>query len=199
VACDVALSAGPGGGVACDGVSAFAQVGLPIADGRAYDVRVGQMVTFCLEHTETVDPASFRAFHGIAFYNKRVAALGGDTVDFQNMRVRVPEGHFWALGDNSSQSHDSRAFGAVPLSNLRSVHLVYVDAKFPFRLGLIAGTDLSHALRNIEWSALRTSFCESVAAAICNTIIRTRAFWRAALAHGLPALSDHIPARRERA
>ena len=133
------------------------------------------MVTFCVEHSETVNPARFRAFHGIGFYTKRVAALGGDTVDFQNARVRVPEGHFWALGDNPPQSYDSRAFGAVPLSNLRSVNLVYVDAKFPFRLGLIAGTDLSHAVRSIE-CALRTSFSESVAAAICNTIIRTRAF-----------------------
>ena len=166
--------------MACDGVSAFAQVGFPIADGRAYDLRVGQMVTFCVEHSETVNPARFRAFHGIGFYTKRVAALGGDTVDFQNARVRVPEGHFWALGDNPPQSYDSRAFGAVPLSNLRSVHLVYVDRKLPFRLGLIAGTDLSHAVRTIEWSALRTSFSEPVAAAICNTIIRTRAFWRAA-------------------
>ena len=162
------ITAVPAAGVACHGASAFAQVGFPIADGRAYDLRVGQMVTFCLEHTETVDPASFRAFHGIAFYGKRVAALGGDTVDFRNMRVRVPEGHFWALGDNPPQSYDSRAFGAVPLSNLRSVNLVYVDAKFPFRLGLIAGTDLSHALRTIEWSALRSRFSESVAVYSCH-------------------------------
>jgi len=32
----------------------------------------------------------------------------------------VPAGHFFALGDNRDNSLDSRAFGAVPLANLRA-------------------------------------------------------------------------------
>ena len=127
-----------------------------ITDGLAYDLRVGQMVVFGLESSPKVNPEKFWAFHGVRFLVKRVAAVEGDIVDFENTRVRVPKGHFWALGDNASMSYDSRAFGPVPLSNLRAVLVGYV-ATSPFRFGGIAGTDAWHAVRSF-FSVVPASF-----------------------------------------
>lgn len=76
---------------------------------------------------------------------KRVIATGGQTVDLQEGRVVVdgvvldepythglpsdpmsqmmpyvvPEGSVWLMGDNRTNSADSRVFGAVPLSDIR--------------------------------------------------------------------------------
>ena len=76
---------------------------------------------------------------------KRVIALGGQTVDFidgkllvdgheriepyvmgkptlpqmQDMPYVVPEGHVWVMGDNRTDSADSRTFGSVPESSVR--------------------------------------------------------------------------------
>jgi len=58
---------------------------------------------------------------------KRVYALEGETVDFLNSpedwplaegEFRVPEGHFYVLGDNKPVSEDSREFGPVPKSKV---------------------------------------------------------------------------------
>jgi signal peptidase I len=76
---------------------------------------------------------------------KRVVALGGETVDLQDgvvyvdgapldepytfdkpsepmmveMPYTVPEGSLWLMGDNRTNSADSRVFGAVSLSEVR--------------------------------------------------------------------------------
>jgi len=79
-------------------------------------------------------------------YVKRVIALGGETIDLRNGRVfvdnrpiefpetrglqtqpqapritypfQVPEGEVFVLGDNRTQSSDSRTFGSVPVTNI---------------------------------------------------------------------------------
>lgn len=51
---------------------------------------------------------------------KRITGLPGDSVqDIHNRMLVVPKGCFWAVGDNRSESYDSRHFGAVPAQNLK--------------------------------------------------------------------------------
>ena len=50
----------------------------------------------------------------------RVTGLAGDVVkDVHETIARVPEGHFWAEGDQKWCADDSRVHGPVPLSNVR--------------------------------------------------------------------------------
>ncbi len=47
----------------------------------------------------------------------------------EQMMLQVPEGHFWALGDNQPESRDSRTYGPLPLGVIKGK----VVAKFwPF-------------------------------------------------------------------
>lgn len=39
---------------------------------------------------------------------KRIAAVGGDTIEHAGSRIMVPEGCFYMLGDNTENSYDSR-------------------------------------------------------------------------------------------
>jgi signal peptidase I len=47
---------------------------------------------------------------------KRVVGVGGDALLLRDRGavVRVPAGHVWLEGDNPLDSHDSRAYGAIP-------------------------------------------------------------------------------------
>lgn len=49
---------------------------------------------------------------------KRVKGMEGDIVEFRGSPFRIPRGHVWLEGDNSSQSFDSRNFGPVPIALL---------------------------------------------------------------------------------
>jgi len=65
---------------------------------------------------------------------KRIAATEGDVVlsEFKGRRVQisVPEGHVWLLGDNASNSTDSRYYGHVPEALLRGKVTVKLSKPF---------------------------------------------------------------------
>jgi mitochondrial inner membrane protease subunit 1 len=80
---------------------------------------------------------------------KRITATAGDVVETTVAEtalsdsmvvtvvrpVVVPDGHVWLEGDNPSSSHDSRAYGPVPV---RSVHGRVVARVWPIaRIGFI--------------------------------------------------------------
>ncbi|XVF55102.1 hypothetical protein PTKIN_Ptkin06aG0009400 [Pterospermum kingtungense] len=66
---------------------------------------------------------------------KRIVGLPGDRVGTHYDMVKIPDGHCWVEGDNSSSSVDSRSFGPVPLGliNGRATHVVWP----PHRIGSI--------------------------------------------------------------
>ncbi|KAI4243364.1 MAG: hypothetical protein L6R40_003536 [Gallowayella cf. fulva] len=72
-------------------------------------VKVGDMVSF--KHPCVPDAAAI----------KRVVGMPGDFVmrDVHDGRndtmLQVPEGHCWVLGDNLTESRDSRTYGPIPL------------------------------------------------------------------------------------
>lgn len=52
---------------------------------------------------------------------KRLAAVEGDTVEFNNKPYIIPKGRVWLLGDNPARSKDSRKFGSLPRSGITGV------------------------------------------------------------------------------
>lgn len=63
--------------------------------------------------------------------------LSGKTGENQNFdKQRVPNGHCFVLGDNRNMSMDSRAFGMVPLSDIKGrVDYIYIPAESWARFG----------------------------------------------------------------
>lgn len=65
---------------------------------------------------------------------KRIIAMPGDwiTGPYLNDVLKVPEGHCWVEGDNSSLSLDSRSFGPIPLGLIRGrvTHIVWPPQRF---------------------------------------------------------------------
>jgi len=65
---------------------------------------------------------------------KRVAATEGDVIlteyKGRQLRVSVPEGHVWLLGDNQSNSTDSRYYGHVPEGLLRGRVVLKLSSPF---------------------------------------------------------------------
>jgi signal peptidase I len=61
-----------------------------------------------------------------------------DSAEPQNMaKITVPYGHCFLLGDNRSQSADSRNFGPVQMSDIQGrLDYIYWPAKSWSRLGL---------------------------------------------------------------
>ncbi|OTF78721.1 mitochondrial inner membrane protease subunit 1-like protein [Euroglyphus maynei] len=53
------------------------------------------------------------------FICKRIVAMPGDMINqryhFSNYRQTVQKGHVWLMGDNRTNSTDSREFGALPM------------------------------------------------------------------------------------
>jgi hypothetical protein len=87
---------------------------VPITENTVDQLNRGDIVAFIIVKPDG-DPR---------FVGRRITGFAGDIVqDVTGKRMKVPEGHFWAVGDNEAESFDSRGYGAVPLSNLR--YLVY--------------------------------------------------------------------------
>jgi signal peptidase I len=54
---------------------------------------------------------------------------------FAGRRFRVPEGHYFVLGDNSSESLDGRCWGFVPREDIRGRVLFHWQLAWPFYAG----------------------------------------------------------------
>jgi signal peptidase I len=85
---------------------------------------------------------------------KRIAGLPGDHVKtIEGKTVQVPDGCFWALGDNLGKSYDSRHYGAVPAANLKGKHT--------FRFTIFPPYNLDSGMMATYSSSLR-ALCEFI-------------------------------------
>ncbi|XP_020690685.1 mitochondrial inner membrane protease subunit 2-like, partial [Dendrobium catenatum] len=89
-------------------------------------------------------------------YVKRLIALPGEWIRVASDMLKIPDGHCWVEGDNSSSSLDSRYFG--PVSYPRTVYLFHVAVKCKLILDA----------RQLKWNA---SYCEVEDNMIINFIL----------------------------
>ena len=52
------------------------------------------------------------------FFIKRIIGVPGETINVAGVETVLGENEYFVLGDNRSQSHDSRHFGPVPIGNI---------------------------------------------------------------------------------
>ncbi|KAK4690815.1 hypothetical protein P7C71_g6058, partial [Lecanoromycetidae sp. Uapishka_2] len=74
---------------------------------RGRDIKVGDVINFKHPMAEGVEAI------------KRVLGMPGDFVctgERGRKMIQVPEGHCWLLGDNLTESRDSRIYGPIPLA-----------------------------------------------------------------------------------
>lgn len=145
-------------------------IGFSMVGGESMDpqLRDGDLVLYfrMVRDYEPGDVISIRVPSG-DYYVKRVAAVGGDTVDVRDGRVyvnereladgrargetleesgaviypyRVRKGNVFVLGDNRPASMDSRAFGEVNLRQIRGKILLRIR---PGQICLVEDTLLS--------------------------------------------------------
>ncbi|BFG34973.1 hypothetical protein CerSpe_212470 [Prunus speciosa] len=115
-------------------------MGLPIDDYvlvekrclQNYKFSHGDVVVFRLVGTFCSSPSNHKERH-----IKRITALHGEWIGTRHSYdvLKIPEGHCWVEGDNSSSSLDSRSFGPIPLALIqgRVTHIAWP----PKRIGAV--------------------------------------------------------------
>lgn len=98
-------------------------VGLP---GETLEIRDGDIY---INDKLITEPKIIKDIH----YSNISAARG--PYGHKGQKIRVPENHYFVLGDNSANSKDSRFWGFVPFDNIRGkAFFIYLP---PSRMGLV--------------------------------------------------------------
>ncbi|KAL8717056.1 MAG: hypothetical protein Q9225_005664 [Loekoesia sp. 1 TL-2023] len=80
-------------------------------------VKVGDLISF--KHPCVPGAAALKRVGGMpGDFVMRDVYEGGDGKG-REMMLQVPEGHCWVLGDNLTESRDSRTYGPLPLGLIR--------------------------------------------------------------------------------
>lgn len=108
------------------------------------------------------DVVVFRSTRNPDEYNvKRVIGLEGDTVKtigYKNKYVKVPVGHCWLEGDNSSNSDDSNRTGPIPIGLITAkaryiiTRLQEIERRFPHSRVVLnpdTGIDVLHKVHKL--------------------------------------------------